>query len=338
MAAIIGPRQVLNSASVSSHIARTRHDLLWMSLGLLLGLCILSLVVKGLDMLRGNQQGKLRDYQGEMRKLKRIIAKQKGHIDILEAELNQSRYTIRERDETINLYTAQVRRLLDDIVRLSPFETEANTLRPEIGTLKDEIRTHTRAIKTLQEEKACIANDLKKSQGRVAIVTQKAAEAADSTNDLKASLVGSAESMNRVRAEHQEAIAELKHAHLRSMTNLSDRHMGEMNRLQEEHRAGLDTRMEEMYRLQEEHRVDLETRMEEMDRLQEKHRADIETLLIHKNIEVDMARRGTISPAGSSGQNPPGELTGATRGEGGLGSGQQRGSNPLDTHKITELE
>jgi chromosome segregation ATPase len=181
--------------------------MLWMSVGILLGYFVISVIIKGLDSLRGNRTAKLGQYVTEIDSQKNAIANRERRISSLEAQVQTQDVTIQTRDNTI----LSVRRAREDaeleverltpfekeaddlrpavlmlhnergtgqqeITRLQPFETEASNLRPQVGRLRDEIRDKNRESVSLKADITKLQGDLEGAYQRFEVVNQRAAE------------------------------------------------------------------------------------------------------------------------------------------------------------------
>jgi len=167
------------------------HDMLWMSVGILIGYFVISIIMKGLDKVRGNRMAKLGDMVNQLERQRNTIATRDRRIEALEADVRGRDALIQSRDTVManerrqwtdaELEVARLRpfereaddlrprvaRLSDntrtqqiEINRLQPFETEANDLRPQVGTLRDEIRDRNREVARLKADITKIQGDL----------------------------------------------------------------------------------------------------------------------------------------------------------------------------------
>ena len=221
-----------------------RHDMLWMSVGILIGYFVISIIMKALDKLRGNRMAKLGDMVNQIDRQRNTIATKDRRIAALEADVRgrdaliQSRDTLfaseRRRRTDSDLEVARLRpyereadnlrprvaRLSDDtrdqqieINRLQPFETEANDLRPQIGILRDEIRDRSREIASLKTDVRKIQGDLEVACQRFEVVNQRAAEGKDVEKNLKNFIREREVVLERIKAQHEEQLDTLREKH-----------------------------------------------------------------------------------------------------------------------------
>jgi chromosome segregation ATPase len=221
-----------------------RHDMLWMSIGILLGYFAISVIIKGLDSLRGNRTAKLGQYVKEIDSQKNAIAIRERRISSLEVEVQTKDVTIQTRDNTILSERRaradaelEVERLTpfereandlrpvvgtlrnetgtsqEEITRLQPFETEANNLRPQVGRLRDEIRDKNREIASLKADITKLQGDLEGANQRFEVVNQRAAEGKDVERNLKGFIREREVALERIKAQHEEQLDTLREKH-----------------------------------------------------------------------------------------------------------------------------
>jgi chromosome segregation ATPase len=221
-----------------------RHDMLWMSVGILIGYLVISLFLKGLDKLRGDRTTKLGEYANEIDSQKNTIAIRERRISSLEGDVQTRDATLQNRDSTILSERraradaeSEVRRLTSfereandlrpvvvmlgnetrtrhaEITRLQPFETEANELRPQVGALRDEIRDRNREITSLKADIIKIQRDLEVAYQRFEVVNQRAAEGKDVERNLKNFIREREVALDRIKAQHEEQLETLREKH-----------------------------------------------------------------------------------------------------------------------------
>lgn len=201
-----------------------KHDMLWVGVGILIGYFVISFIIKALDKLRGDRMAKLGSMVNELKDLKNNIAASNRRIASLEDDVQQRNRTIQFRDNTIANERQQRAeaenendRLLaeaeDENKRLRPFEMEANELRPQVGTLRDEIRDKNREITSLKADIAKTRDDLQVAYQRFETVNQRAAEGKDVERNLRTFIREREVALDRIRAQHQEELDTLRENH-----------------------------------------------------------------------------------------------------------------------------
>jgi TolA-binding protein len=183
VALTIIPRAAADSRSVTdpqdSYYLTQRRELLWMSLGIYLGILALSVIVGGLDKARGGV-------------IKQLAVKS-SRIVSLEANLRQSRDQAQELTQQNRQQNDQITRLEQriDILRatvdrLNPFEIEANGLRPQIGPLQDTIRRKDEAIAALRQQLSDMTQERDRAGEQFTFVQQQIAEHHQQARELRA--------------------------------------------------------------------------------------------------------------------------------------------------------
>lgn len=221
-----------------------KHDMLWVSLGILIGYFVISIIMKALDKLRGDRMAKLGNMVDKIEDQKSVIAARERSIGSLQDNVRGKGQTIQFRDNTIASERqqradaeAEVDRLIPfereannlrpmvqilsnesrtqqaEINRLQPFETEANDLRPQVGTLRDEIRDKNREIASLKEDNTKIQGDLEVAYQRFQVVNQRAAEGKDVERNLKDFIREREAALERIKAQHEEELDTLREKH-----------------------------------------------------------------------------------------------------------------------------
>jgi chromosome segregation ATPase len=218
--------------------------MLWVSLGILMGFFVISIIMKALDRLRGDRMAKLGDMVDEIENQRNRIAARERSIGSLQDNVRGKDQVIQFRDNTIASERQQradaeaevdrltpfereannlrpiVQMLSDEsrtqqaeINRLQPFETEANDLRPQVGTLRDEIRDKNREITGLKADITKIQVDLEVAYQRFQVVNQRAAEGKDVERNLKDFIREREAALERIKAQHEEELDTLREKH-----------------------------------------------------------------------------------------------------------------------------
>lgn len=102
---------------------------------------------------------------------------------------------------------------LEDWFLLQPFETEAKDLRPQVGTLRDEIRDKNREIASLTAAKTKIQGDLEIAYQRFEVVNQRAAEGQNVERNLRTFMREREQALERIQAQHEEELDTLREKH-----------------------------------------------------------------------------------------------------------------------------
>ncbi|KAH8588776.1 hypothetical protein B0O99DRAFT_727229 [Bisporella sp. PMI_857] len=189
------------------------HDMLWMSVGILIGYFVLSVIVKCLDKLRGNRTAKLEDMANEIADLRTRLDIRDRRISSLDAAVRSRDQTIQSRDTTIASERRQRTDAEDEVARLTPYEREANDLRPQVGTLRDEMRDKNREVASLKADVAKIQGDLDVAYQRFEVVNQRAAESKDREKNLKNFIRERELALERTKAEYETRLSVLLKAH-----------------------------------------------------------------------------------------------------------------------------
>ena len=221
-----------------------KHDMLWVSIGILIGYFVISFIIKALDKLRGDRMAKLGDMVNELEDQRNTIAARDRRIASLQDDVQQRNRTLQFRDNTIaserhqraeaedeidrltpyereaddlrplveNL-SNESRRQQTEINRLQPFEMEANELRPQVGTLRDEIRDKNREITSLKADIAKTRDDLQVAYQRFETVNQRAAEGKDVERNLRTFIREREAALDRIKAQHQDDLDTLRENH-----------------------------------------------------------------------------------------------------------------------------
>ena len=213
MAVLKIPGNVLLPPPGAPHSLQQRHDLLWMSLGILIGYFVLSVVVKALDRLRGNRSEKLDDMIHQIENQTNTITTRDRTIVSLQDNIRRRDQTIQTRDNTIANEQRQRFTADGEVTRLVPFEREANDLRPQVGALRDEIRNKNREIEILNAARTKIQGDLETAYQRFEVVNQRAAEGRDIERNLRSFIRERAEALERIKAQHEEELDSLREKH-----------------------------------------------------------------------------------------------------------------------------
>jgi chromosome segregation ATPase len=218
-----------------------KHDMLWVSVGILIGYFVISLIIKALDKLRGDRMAKLGDMVDELEDQRNKIAARERRIASLEDDVRQKDRTIQFRENTIaserqqraeaedevdrltpyereaddlrplvEILNNESRRQRTELNRLEPFEIEANELRPQVGTLRDEIRDKNREITSLKADIAKTRDDLQVAYQRFETVNQRAAEGKDVERNLRTFIREREAALDRIKAQHQEDLDTLR--------------------------------------------------------------------------------------------------------------------------------
>ena len=190
-----------------------KHDMLWVSIGILIGYFVISFIIKALDKLRGDRMAKLGDMANELEDQRNKIAARNRRIASLEDDVQQRNLLIQFRDNTIASERQQRAEAEDEIDRLQPFEMEANELRPQVGTLRDEIRDKNREITSLKADIAKTRDDLQVAYQRFETVNQRAAEGKDVERNLRTFIREREAALDRIKAQHQEDLDTLRENH-----------------------------------------------------------------------------------------------------------------------------
>jgi chromosome segregation ATPase len=190
-----------------------KHDMLWVGIGILIGYFVISFIIKALDKLRGDRMARLGDMVNELEDQRNKLAARDRRIASLEEDVQQRNRTIQFRDNTIASERQQRAEAEDENDRLRPFEMEANELRPQVGTLRDEIRDKNREITNLKADIAKTRDDLQVAYQRFETVNQRAAEGKDVERNLRTFLREREAALDRIRAQHQEELDTLRENH-----------------------------------------------------------------------------------------------------------------------------
>ncbi|CZR60208.1 uncharacterized protein PAC_10104 [Phialocephala subalpina] len=217
-----------------------RHDMLWMSVGILIGYFVLSVIMKGLDNLRGNRTAKLEDMVNEIDDLKNRIAVRDRMLSSLEADVRSRDGTIQSRDTTIASERRQRTDAENEVARLMPYERDANDLRPQVGTLRDEIRDKNRKIASLKADITKIQGDLEVAYQRFEIVNQRAAEGKDVERNLKSFIREREVALERTKGQHEEQLETLREKHEEEKESMQQQREQEIEAVRRSANAELD--------------------------------------------------------------------------------------------------
>jgi chromosome segregation ATPase len=243
-----------------------------MSLGIFIGYCVLSIVVKGLDQLRGNRMQKLADMIDEIEAQKNTLTARDRSIASLQDGIRGREVTIQARDNTIAserrhranaeaevtrlgpfereandlrptvlLLRNQIQAQHTEINRLQAFETEASDLRPQVGALRDETRNKNREIASLTADKARIQGDLEIAHQRFEVVNQRAAESQNVERNLRTFMREREEVLTRERAQHEEELDIIREKHEEEKELLQQQREEEIEAVRRNANAELDS-------------------------------------------------------------------------------------------------
>lgn len=189
-----------------------QHDMIWMGVGILIGYLIISFIMKSLHGMRGNKIAELKKMASEIDTLKKTVTANSIEIFSLKAVVAANDATISS--ERLSGTNAKLQ-----VVRLTPFEKEANDLRPQVGTLRDEIRAKNQEIASLKADITKIQSDLEIAYQRFEVVNQRAAESKTAEKNLNRVIREQEAALKKIRAqlEGRREVLQEKHEDMKEL-------------------------------------------------------------------------------------------------------------------------
>lgn len=234
---------------VSPSYLTQRQQLLWMCLGIYLGILALSFIVGGFDKARGGLQKQLvasltriaslesdlndsRDQvehlRGEVRvknveivrDANRILMLENTiqHLDTFEEEANRLRVRIEELVENIRNLEVDRDDIRAEVSRLAPFERETNDLRPQIGPLQDTIRRKDEEIATTRRDLQNMTYEHDRVGQQYTFVQQQTADQHQQVRELRAQLRRKEEDFLRISHRHGQLLCGTPLLHTETQT------------------------------------------------------------------------------------------------------------------------